>query len=118
MTTTGLCRYLDAGGTLLTETPQDIWRMPTVAEMVRSLARHGENARCTWDGNADQARCRIIPDKEPPLWDPQSSAIYYWAADEFDQLEAYFINYNGNAVQHQPKSYGNARHGYRCVREP
>lgn len=118
MTTTGLCRYLSADGARLSDTPQDIWRMPTVAEMVRSLARHGDNAGCTWDGAADHADCQFTPDKEPPLWDPDGSAVYYWAADEFDRVEAYFINYNGNAVQTQPKSFGNARHGYRCVREP
>jgi hypothetical protein len=118
MTGTGLCRYLSADGARLLDEPQDIWRLPTVNEMVRSLARHGENAGCTWDGTADSADCALIPDKEPPLWDPDSSAVYYWAADEFSQLEAYYINYNGNAVHHQPKSFGNARHGYRCVREP
>ncbi len=91
--------------------------MPTVNEMVRSLGRHGENAGCTWDGLADNADCAFTPDKEPPLWDPDSSAVYYWAADEVNQLEAYFINFNGNAVQSQPKTFGNARHGYRCVRE-
>lgn len=118
MATTGLCRYLSADGLQLLDEPQDIWRMPTVDEMVRSLARHGKNAACTWDSVADSATCTFTPDKEPPLWDPNSSAVYYWAADEYNQLEAYYINYNGNAVHSQPKSFGNARHGYRCVREP
>ena len=118
MTATGLCRYLSANGSRLLDKPQDIWRLPTVDEMVRSLARHGENAGCTWDGTTNSAVCNFTPDKEPPLWDPDSSAIYYWAADEYSPREAYFINYNGNAVQYQPKSFGNARHGYRCVWEP
>lgn len=42
MTATGLCRYLSADGLRLLDEPQDIWRMPTVDEMVHSLARHGE----------------------------------------------------------------------------
>lgn len=118
MAVTGLCRYLSANGLQLLAEPQNIWRMPSVDELVRSLARHGENAGCTWDGTTDSANCTQTPDKEPPLWDPDSSAVYYWAADEYNQLEAYYINYNGNAVHSQPKSFGNARHGYRCVREP
>ncbi|MAT98650.1 MAG: hypothetical protein CL608_16020 [Anaerolineaceae bacterium] len=118
MAATGLCRYLSADGLQLQNEPQDIWRMPTVDEMVRSLARHGANSGCTWDGKTDSAECAITPDKEPPLWDPDSSAVYYWAADEYNLVEAYYINYNGNAVHSQPKSFGNARHGYRCVREP
>lgn len=117
MAATGLCRYLSTDGLRLLDEPQDIWRIPTVDEMVRSLARHGENAGCTWDGTTDSAECAFTPDKEPPLWDPNSSAVYYWAAEEYNLVEAYYINYNGNAVHSQPKSFGNARHGYRCVRE-
>ncbi|RMD93222.1 MAG: hypothetical protein D6814_15915, partial [Calditrichaeota bacterium] len=51
-----------------------------------------------------------------PLWAPNWSPIYYWAADEFNERQAYYVSYNGY-VQHQPKSWGNPRHGYRCVRE-
>jgi len=36
---------------------------------------------------------------------------HYWSADEYDEQEAYYVSY-------QPKSWGNPRHGYRCVREP
>ena len=114
----GLCRYLSADGTRLLDEPAGIWRMPTIDEIVRSLNRDGRNASCTWDRGTDEVSCRTLPDKEPPLWDPASSAIYYWAGDEEDVINAYYVGYNGQSVHSQPKTYGNPRHGYRCVREP
>jgi hypothetical protein len=97
--------------------PQYIWRMPTVDEIVRSLVRHGENVRCTWDGESERANCQVLPDKETPLWAPDWSPIYYWAADEYDEHKAYYVSYNGR-LNYQPKSWGNQRHGYRFVRDP
>jgi len=116
MRATGLCRYLGADGLTLMDTPQDVWRMPTVDEIVRSLGRHGENAGCTWDGKARQAVCAATPDKETPLWAPGQFAIYYWAADEYDAEDAYYVNYSGSGVGHQAKDWGNPRHGFRCVK--
>jgi hypothetical protein len=118
MNITGLCCYLSEDGTTIMDQPQYIWRMPTVDEIVRSLVRHGENARCTWDTEAGYAICYVTPDKETPLWVPDWSPIYYWAADEYDNHEAYYVAYNGSIIMHQPKSWGNSRHGYRFVREP
>lgn len=118
MNTTGLCCYLSEDGLTIMGEPQYIWRMPTVDEIVRSLVRRGENAGCTWDGRSGHADCQILPDKETPLWVPDWSPIYYWAADEFSESEAYYVAYNGSIVGHQPKSWGNSRHGYRFVRTP
>jgi hypothetical protein len=118
MNTTGLCCYLSEDGLTIVDEPQYVWRMPTVDEIVRSLVRHGQNAGCTWDGQSDKAECQILPDKETPLWIPDWSPIYYWAADEYDESEAYYISYNGQIISHQSKSWGNPRHGYRFVREP
>jgi hypothetical protein len=87
--------------------PQGIWRMPTTDEIVRSLARPGENADCTWDGAAGSPDCRIAPDKERPLWAPDLSSIYYWSADEYDERWARYVNYTGSTISHQPKSWGN-----------
>jgi hypothetical protein len=100
--------------------------MPTTDEIVRSLVRHGENAGCAlrqaqdgaWDGESGEADCRTSPDKETPLWAPDQPPIYYWSADEYDEHEAYYVGYNGRGVYSQKKSWGNPRHGYRCVREP
>jgi hypothetical protein len=117
MNTTGLCVYLSEDGLTIMNEPQYIWRMPTVDEIVRSLVRHGKNAGCTWDGKSEQANCQVLPDKETPLWAPDWSPIYYWAADEYDDHKAYYVSYNGKGINHQPKSWGNQRHGYRFVRE-
>ena len=55
METTGLCRYLSEDGTVLMAEPQDIWRMPSSDEIVRSLVQGGENAGCAWDGESGNA---------------------------------------------------------------
>ncbi len=117
MDATGLCRYLDASGEHLMPEPQNIWRMPTTDELVRSLVKRGENAGCLWDGHSDKAQCRQTPDKETPLWAPDLPPIYMWSGEEANEQEAYYVSYNGH-IDQQPKSWGNPRHGYRCVREP
>jgi hypothetical protein len=85
METTGLCRYLSQDGTTLMAEPQDIWRMPTTDEIVRSLVRGGENAGCVWDGDSDSATCERQPNKDTLLWAPDEEPIYYWSADEYDE---------------------------------
>jgi len=122
MERTGLCRYLSEDGTTLMAEPQNIWRMPATDEIVRSLVRGGENAGCTWDGKASNAICEKQPNKDTPLWAPDEEAIYYWSADEYDEEEAWYVPYTGGvwyggAISHQPKDWGNPRHGYRCVRK-
>lgn len=116
MARTGLCRYLDSAGLELMDQPQDIWRMPTTDEIVRSLNLHGENAGCAWEGELGEVPCALEPDKETPLWAPNQSPIYMWSGDEYDDDDAFYVSYNGR-VQGQPKYWGNPRHGYRCVRE-
>jgi len=117
MDQTGLCRYLDASGERLMPTPQNIWRMPTTDEVVRSLVHRGQNAGCIWDGLSNKAQCSLTPDKETPLWAPDQPPIYMWSGEEASAEKAYYVSYNG-WVRTQPKSWGNPRHGYRCVREP
>ena len=113
-----LCLYLSEDGLTLETEPQNIWRMPTVDEYARSFARHGENAGCVWQGeDHDQMECEILPDKETPLWAPDLDPIYYWAADEYNDREAYFVSYNG-WVNTAYKPGGNPRHSHRCVRDP
>lgn len=113
-----LCLYLGKDGLTLEPEPQNIWRMPTVDEYARSFARHGENAGCIWQGEShDQMACEMLPDKETPLWAPDLDPIYYWAAEEYNDREAYFVSYNG-WVNTAYKAGGNPRHSYRCVRDP
>jgi hypothetical protein len=118
MAQTNLCRYLSADGRTLLDEPQDIWRMPTTDEVIRSLGRHGVNAGCTWQGEfRKQVTCDVRPDKESPLWSTDRPVIYYWTADAHSEDRGYFAAYNGT-VNAAYKLGGNPRHGYRCVREP
>lgn len=117
MRLTGLCAYLDRDGQNLLAEPQYIWRMPTVDEIVRSLSRHNQNAGCIWNGQIGRLECELHPDKETPLWAPDEPPVYYWASNDTDDENAYYISYTG-FVRDQPKDWGNPRHGYRCVKEP
>ncbi len=111
-----ICLFLSRDGSRLEETVQGFWRMPTTEEIVRSLVRHGENARCTWNGRTGKQPCGVTPDKETPLWNPRSPIIYLWSAEEADAGHAYYVTYNG-AVYVAAKSVGMDSRGYRCVRE-
>ncbi len=117
MLTTGVCAYLSADGKELEDQPVNIWRMPTTDEIARSLSRHNQNAGCAWDGETGKMDCIIRPDKETPLWAPDQPPVYLWSSEAFDEEDAYYVSYTG-FVSHQPKDWGNPRHGYRCVREP
>lgn len=113
-----LCRYLGEDGRTLTDALQNIWRMPTVDELVRSLGRHGQNSGCTWKGpEPGRSACEVRPDKETPLWAPDRPPVYYWAFEEYGRRDAYFVAYNGR-VGTAHKVGGNPRHTHRCVREP
>ncbi|MCP5099535.1 MAG: hypothetical protein GY943_28610 [Chloroflexi bacterium] len=118
MDSLNVCLYLGDNGLTLMNQPQYIWRMSTVDEYVRSLTRHGENAGCRWQGEENgQVACDILPDKESPLWNPQLAPIYYWAANEFNDRQGFFVSFNGY-VNTTTKTSGNPRHSYRCVRDP
>ncbi|MHC4989890.1 MAG: hypothetical protein ACYTGC_02825 [Planctomycetota bacterium] len=110
------CRYLSADGLTLADDPQDIWRLPTVEEIVRSLTRQGVNAGGTWDAVSGRATYGVKPDKESPLWDPHSPIIYWWAADEIEPDHAYRVVYNGG-VWLIPKDLGMGSQGFRAVRD-
>lgn len=90
-----ICRHLSEGGMTIESEPQDIWRLPTVEEAVRSMARHGQNCGGIWDPAAERARYKKKPDKESPLWDTTSRIIYWWTATEKDENNVYMIVYNG-----------------------
>jgi hypothetical protein len=123
MKTTGLCRYLSEDGLSLIAKPQNIWRLPTTDELVRSLVRGGENAGCVWDSRSDHADCRVQPNKDALLWDPDASPIYYYSSEEYDPDSTWYVPYTGGGlyggvIGAQSKNGGNSRHGFRCVREP
>ena len=110
-----VCRYLANDGLTLAAEPKDIWRLPTVDEAVRSLARHGENSGGVWDAERAEAVYATTPDKEPPLWNIYSPVIYWWTATEVNEQNAYIIVYNGQ-VWPRTKSFAPDYLGFRCVK--
>jgi len=90
-----ICRHLSDDGLRLADHPQDIWRLPTVEEVVRSLTRHGLNAGGEWKEESHRATYRVWPDKESPLWNPYSQIIYWWTATDADPEHVYRVAYNG-----------------------
>jgi hypothetical protein len=110
-----VCLYLSEDGSRLETSFQGYWRMPTTDEIVRSLVRHGENAGCIWEGETGNQQCTVTPDKETPLWNPNSPIIYLWTADEVNREEAYYVTYHGT-VWASSKFVGLGSMGYRCVR--
>jgi hypothetical protein len=109
------CQHLNEDGSSLLSSPQDIWRLPTVDEAVRSMARHGQNSQGAWDSQTAKATYKITPDKESPLWNLHSQVIYWWTATDIDDQRAYIIVYDGK-VWPRSKDFGPDYLGFRCVR--
>lgn len=109
------CRLLKADGRTLATMPQDVWHLPTVDEVVRSMSRHGENSGGIWDAELGNATYSISPDKESPLWNIHSQVIYWWTATEIDSVRAYMIAYDGK-VWAREKRFAQDYFAFRCVR--
>jgi len=110
-----VCQQLSEDGLTLSPEPLHIWRLPTVDEAVRSMARHGQNSGGTWDEENGSAAYKTTPDKESPLWNIHSQVIYWWTATEVDDERAYIIVYDGK-VWLRSKQFGPAYLGFRCVK--
>ena len=111
------CECLSEDGLTIASNPQHIWRLPTVDEAVRSMARHGINSGGVWDGETAKATYSTTPDKESPLWNIHSQVIYWWTATEVDENHAYIIVYDGK-VWPRSKDFRPAYLGFRCVKSP
>ena len=109
-------RYLTDDGLTLAEEPQEIWRLPTREEVVRSLTRGNRNAGGTLEGMG-QAHYQITPDKESPLWDRYAPLIYLWTSEAKDDQSAWIVVYHGG-IYAKPKGLGSSSLGFRAVREP
>ncbi len=92
---THMCLYLKADGVSLSDSPQNIWRLPTVNEAVRSMERHMVNCNGVWDSVAEKAYYDRMPDKESPLWEIHSPVVYWWTSTEVDSKYVYKIATNG-----------------------
>jgi len=112
---TQVCDYLSEDGLTTAAAPQHVWRLPTVDEAVRSMARHGENSFGIWDAENVEPAYDITPDKESPLWNMYSQVIYWWTATEVDEDRAYIIVYDGK-VWPRSKQISPAYLGFRCVK--
>jgi hypothetical protein len=109
------CQHLSQDGLTRESNPTQIWRLPTVDEVVRSMTLHGENSRGVWDAQLAEASYATTPDKESPLWNVHSQVIYWWTATSVDDEHAFMIAYDGN-VWSRIKSFGPDYLGFRCVR--
>ncbi len=112
-----VCQDLSEDGLTLAPAPQDTWRLPTVDEAVRSMARHGQNSGGVWDAETAGATYKTLPDKESPLWNAYSQVIYWWTATEVDDGHAYMVVYDGK-VWPRAKQFSPDYLGFRCVKQP
>jgi hypothetical protein len=112
-----VCQYLSEDGLTTAPAPQNIWRLPTVDETVRSMSRHGRNSGGVWDAEYAEATYESTPDKESPLWNIHSQVIYWWTATEVDADHAFIIVYDGK-VWPREKQISPAYLGFRCVKQP
>jgi hypothetical protein len=110
-----ICRHLSEDGLQLADEPQDVWRLPTLEEVVRSLTRHGRNAGGKWDEESQRATYLVWPDKESPLWNPYAQIIYWWTATDLDSDHVYRVAYNGYVLV-VPKKMSMGSCAFRAVR--
>lgn len=113
-----ICKYLSEDGMTILPTEQNIWRLPTVDEAVRSMMLHGENVGGVWHAQVEKASYKERPDKESPLWDVHSKIIYYWTSVTAieDEQRAYIIVYNGG-VYSRKKTNRQDYLSFRAVKE-
>lgn len=109
------CQHLSEDGRTLADAPQNVWRLPTAEEAVRSMSRHGINSGGTWNEETKLANYQTRPDKESPLWNIHSQVIYWWTATELDDEQAYMIVYDGK-VWPRRKRFAPDYLGCRCVK--
>lgn len=113
-----ICRYLSEDGITVMEEEQNIWRLPTVDEAVRSMMLHGENAGGVWQTKEAKSVYDRMPDKETPLWDVHSKVIYYWTSEtsKDDERMAYVIVYHGGVFA-KTKVYAQSYLSFRAVKD-
>lgn len=110
-----ICNYLTEDGLAIASEPQYIWRLPTVEEAVRSMQRQGVNCQGRLNAKGEP-EYDIRPDKETPLWNPNSKVIYWWTKTEIDENNAYIIVYDGK-IWKRKKNFSPSHLGFRAVKE-
>ena len=112
-----ICDCLSEDGLSVLSDPANVWRLPSVDEVVRSMALHGLNSLGVWDPENATASYETRPDKESPLWNVHSPVIYWWTATEVDADRAYIAVYDGQ-VRQRSKGLNVTSLGFRCVKDP
>jgi hypothetical protein len=112
-----ICAHLSEDGKTISDSSLNVWRLPSVEEVTRSLTRNGRNAGGMWLEGANKGIYKVKPDKEPPLWKVHSPIIYWWTCTEVNDTTVYRIVYNGTAQKiHKDLKMGSL--GFRAVRNP
>jgi hypothetical protein len=111
------CAFLNADGLSISDKPQNLWRLPTIDEAVRSMVYRGRNAGGVCDPALRRAQYQVMPDKDSPLWNAHSQIIYWWTGTEVGNKKAYRIAYNGYVFAFDKRGWGDYW-AYRCVSEP
>jgi len=99
----------------LSDSVQNILRLPTINEAVRSLTRSGTNCGGAWDSTSGLATYATTPDKGSPLWDPHSPIIYWWTSTAKDSVMICRVTYNGG-VQALSMTTGTGDMAFRAVK--
>ena len=95
----------------------DWGKLPEVNQKVDSstCSASGRDMAITL-GTRRRASYARTPDKESPLWDVHSQAIYWWTATEVNDREALIIVYDGQ-VWPRPKLVRWGYLGFRAVKD-
>jgi hypothetical protein len=112
--------HLAEDGLSVMDAPQNIWRLPTVDEVVRSLTRDGQNAGGAWDPELEQATYKFVPDKESPLWRVHSPVVHWWTSSRPPEMTPemhvnYILSYRGD-VSRQRTFITSSHLGFRAVK--
>jgi len=84
---------------------------------VASSAHHGRNRAGTWDAARAAASFPACqPDKEPPLWNPQSKVIYWWTASAAPGDRLRCMAYNAHVAPLRPQMHWGSL-GFRAVKK-
>jgi len=112
------CARLSENGQILLKESANIWRLPSVKEAVMCQQKHSKNAGGVWDEQSRQARYKLPPDKETPLWQPNSEIIYYWTAEVSQETDeqAYIFTYDGK-IYDKDIRYAPNYQSFRCVKD-
>ncbi|MCW8966471.1 MAG: DUF1566 domain-containing protein [Candidatus Pacearchaeota archaeon] len=113
-----ICEHLSEDGTTVLNESQNIWRIPGIEEAIRCQMIHNENAGGIWNPDTKKAEYEKTPDKETPIWVPNSEIIYYWTSELSSETEnqAYIIDYAGGIFDKDIRYSPNYR-AFRCVKD-